>query len=312
VYSVVVLCWNARYLSLPVALLLGNIQGCPIVLWGHGYSKHEARVRRAYRNLLGAGARNIMLYSSHPIAALPKGVRPKVVVVGNALFRREPIKGRKKRQSSQTCNVNILHIGRLRPDRGLETAITALVKLEFKGFDARFDIVGDGPHRKSLETLATQVGVGDRVSFHGVLDDESRVSELFDSADVAIYARHGGVGVLEALEHGVPAILCGSRWQHPPESEIVYRRFPDLVDESDSPEGVAQVVEHALANTDVLSRVSAVVSELQTERRLVVERFVKALKSARGSGRKMSAKSSERGSAEAAPGRPNFVDGAEE
>jgi teichuronic acid biosynthesis glycosyltransferase TuaC len=74
----------------------------------------------------------------------------------------------------------------------------------------RYAIVGDGPERTALEHLASRLGVGDRVDFHGQLPPEraievARGCTLFvmPSTDEAF-----GVAYIEAMAGGVPAIGC--------------------------------------------------------------------------------------------------------
>ena len=74
----------------------------------------------------------------------------------------------------------------------------------------RYAIVGDGPERTALEGLASRLGVGDRVDFHGQLPPDraievARGCTLFvmPSTDEAF-----GVAYIEAMAGGVPAIGC--------------------------------------------------------------------------------------------------------
>jgi teichuronic acid biosynthesis glycosyltransferase TuaC len=83
--------------------------------------------------------------------------------------------------------------------------------------DLRWEVVGDGPERPALERLARDLGVEPRVRFHGRLAPAealaiSRRAGVFvlPSADEAF-----GVGYVEAMAAGVPAIGC--RGEHGPE-----------------------------------------------------------------------------------------------
>ena len=74
--------------------------------------------------------------------------------------------------------------------------------------ELRWDVIGDGPERPALERLAGELGVAQRVRFHGALRhdaalDRARAAALFvlPSVDEAF-----GVAYIEAMAGGVPAI----------------------------------------------------------------------------------------------------------
>ena len=80
-----------------------------------------------------------------------------------------------------------------------------------------YDIVGDGPERRNLEQLARQLGVRERVHFHGQLPHE-RALEVARAADVFVLPSTDeafGVAYIEAMAAGVPAI--GRRGEPGPE-----------------------------------------------------------------------------------------------
>ncbi len=58
----------------------------------------------------------------------------------------------------------ILFVGRLNAQKGLDQLIRALAGMKTSSV---LDVVGDGPARESLGTLATELGVADRVRWHG-------------------------------------------------------------------------------------------------------------------------------------------------
>jgi rhamnosyl/mannosyltransferase len=75
----------------------------------------------------------------------------------------------------------LLFVGRLVSYKGLDVLIRAV-----KGLDARTIIVGDGPLRRELETLARDVGVVDRVRFAGEVADDERLAWLHACAALVL------------------------------------------------------------------------------------------------------------------------------
>jgi teichuronic acid biosynthesis glycosyltransferase TuaC len=74
--------------------------------------------------------------------------------------------------------------------------------------DATLLIVGSGPDRHHLETLADRLGVKDRVRFLGTLDQKS-LCEVYNCADATVLAssREGWANVLlESMACGTPVI----------------------------------------------------------------------------------------------------------
>ncbi|NKF31585.1 glycosyltransferase family 4 protein, partial [Pseudomonas sp. BGM005] len=65
----------------------------------------------------------------------------------------------------------IIFVGRLTAEKQVEVILEAMTKLD-PALDATFDIVGGGDQRKNLETLTNQLGLADRVTFHGRTTDE--------------------------------------------------------------------------------------------------------------------------------------------
>jgi glycosyltransferase involved in cell wall biosynthesis len=101
-----------------------------------------------------------------------------------------------------------LTVRRLGPRYGVDVALTALAPI-LETLDAHFLIAGDGPLRGDLETLAANLGVGDRVRFLGrVSDDELNLA--YTAADLFILPTLElecfGLIITEALSLGCPVI----------------------------------------------------------------------------------------------------------
>lgn len=66
-------------------------------------------------------------------------------------------------------NPRFLFVGRLSRPKGLDTALRALGELKDRPWT--LDVVGDGPQRGEWETLTAELGLQERVTFHGFRDD---------------------------------------------------------------------------------------------------------------------------------------------
>jgi glycosyltransferase involved in cell wall biosynthesis len=88
--------------------------------------------------------------------------------------------------------------------------LAALALLRHRHPALRYAIVGDGPERRRLQTLAESLGLSDRVEFRGQLPPAQAIAAgqratlfVLPSVDEAL-----GVAYVEAMAAGVPAMGC--------------------------------------------------------------------------------------------------------
>ncbi|HOA85951.1 MAG: glycosyltransferase family 4 protein [Microbacteriaceae bacterium] len=102
----------------------------------------------------------------------------------------------------------LLHVGRIVRTKGVRDAIRAVGAVS--DLDVRLDIVGEGNDRASCEQLVRELGLEERVTFHGAIPRKA-VDEFYRRADVFVfpsYREPGGSVVLEAMSFGLPLIVC--------------------------------------------------------------------------------------------------------
>jgi len=106
------------------------------------------------------------------------------------------------------CNNYVLiFVGRLAKEKNLEEILLFMSKL--KRQDITLLIVGDGPHRITLEELIKELGISNQVIFAGMICSQE-VSSYYQVGDVFVSASNSetqGLTYIEALANGVPA-LC--------------------------------------------------------------------------------------------------------
>ncbi|MEV5721561.1 glycosyltransferase family 4 protein [Amycolatopsis mediterranei] len=108
------------------------------------------------------------------------------------------------RPSKETMSV--LFVGRLDAEKNVDQLLRALVPLPH----VRADLVGDGTRRHDLEALAGSLGLGDRVTFHGFVPDETLVRSY---ADADVFCMPGtaelqSLATMEAMAAGLPVIAA--------------------------------------------------------------------------------------------------------
>jgi glycosyltransferase involved in cell wall biosynthesis len=95
---------------------------------------------------------------------------------------------------------NLLFVGRLMKQKGLDLLIDALVHLPT---DVGLDVVGDGPDRALLETRANTLGVGARITWHGAVPTTAMPSFYRRAAALVVPSSEEGLGLV-----AVEAQLC--------------------------------------------------------------------------------------------------------
>lgn len=95
-------------------------------------------------------------------------------------------------------------VGRLIPVKGPDVFLKALGLLDSRGFLA--SIVGDGSERRHLEDAASDLGIADRVRFHGRLGEASRLFRAFDVFVLSSRSEAAPMVLFEAMAAGVPIV----------------------------------------------------------------------------------------------------------
>ena len=140
----------------------------------------------------------------------------------------------------------LMTFGRLASEeryKGIDVVIEALPGLAKVDPNIAYLVCGDGPDRARLESKAAALGVGDRVTFAGFVE-ESQKADYYRLADAYVMPSQGegfGIVLLEAMASGVPAL--GSTKDGTQEA-LAYGALGDLVDPSD-----AQAVQRGILRT---------------------------------------------------------------
>uniref|UniRef100_UPI003F49AAF6 glycosyltransferase family 4 protein n=1 Tax=Cupriavidus yeoncheonensis TaxID=1462994 RepID=UPI003F49AAF6 len=107
-----------------------------------------------------------------------------------------------------------LYVGRLSPEKGLDTLLDAFAGLRRELPDARLRLVGSGPMEDALRARCTELGLGDSVVLVGSLQGDALSAEYNRAACMVLpsTSEPWGLVVNEALNHGCPTIAsdnCG-------------------------------------------------------------------------------------------------------
>lgn len=106
--------------------------------------------------------------------------------------------------------VRLVSAGQLVHRKGIDVLLRACGELPSAGW--RLDCYGAGPERRRLEALVGSLGLGKRVTFHGVVSNDA-VRKALTQADCAVLpSRFDGWGTLvnESLAAGTPVVCTAS------------------------------------------------------------------------------------------------------
>jgi glycosyltransferase involved in cell wall biosynthesis len=139
----------------------------------------------------------------------------------------------------------VMYPGTLHWHQGVDVAVKAFPKILRQIPQAEFHIYGDGPAKDHLVSLATELGLADKVTFHDVLPTKE-IAERMGSADVGIVPKRAGsrfgneaasTKIPEFLALGVPVVVSRTAIDERMYDDSMVRFF-----ESESEDAAAEAV----------------------------------------------------------------------
>ncbi len=118
-----------------------------------------------------------------------------------------------KSRNLPTDTKNILFVGRLHPEKNIETLIKAIPHVLKKNTRIHLYIVGPGMLKDELRTLVASLGITEYVTFFGKVTD-TELLHTYNASDIFVLpsiAELEGMVVLEAMACGKPIIIANSK-----------------------------------------------------------------------------------------------------
>jgi glycosyltransferase involved in cell wall biosynthesis len=102
----------------------------------------------------------------------------------------------------------LISVGRLAPEKNWDTLVHAFAQVYAERPDLRLVLIGDGPAKDSLQLLASELGVAERVTFTGALPFEEipRFLKAADAFSFASITETQGIVTIEAMAAGLPIV----------------------------------------------------------------------------------------------------------
>ncbi len=272
---------NPRYLATPSAVRWMQRRGRPVIGWGLGapsLSGTWAGFRQTRRIRFLSRFDALIAYSrrgADEYAAL--GFPPERIFVAPNAVAPRPAAPQPRRPLRLDEPLVLLFVGRLQARKRLDNLLRACAALPGT-LQPRLWIVGDGPARAELESLAADVYPQARFlgARHG-----PELAFVFAEADLFVLPGTGGLAVQEAMTYGLPVIVAqGDGTQ----DDLVRPENGWLVPPGD-PAALTEALRLALSNAPRLRAMGAesyrIVSE-EVNLEKMVEVFVGVLEALRG------------------------------
>lgn len=229
----------------------------PAIFWQHGVPQGDRLDRLAARVPAAAivcstdqavRAQRALTPEDREVVKIPPGID--VTAVRRAAGSGRGIRERLGWDRNRVVGI----VGRLQPWKGQHVFLEAAARVAPLHPDARFAVVGgavmgweEADYPASLEQLAAERGISDRVHFAGHQDD---VYAWFDALDVVVHASVDepfGLVVLEAMALGKPVVAARSGGP----IEIVEHERTGLLASPTDPTEIATEVGRLLADPDL-------------------------------------------------------------
>ena len=127
----------------------------------------------------------------------------------SAFRRSDPSRDEARREIGIPAGALVVgSVGRLHPDKNHQLLLRAAARLRSQGVDVFVVIVGDGPERAALATLAEDLGVSGHATFLGERTDVERILPAFDAFALPSKTEGTPVTLLEAMAARVPIVAA--------------------------------------------------------------------------------------------------------
>lgn len=229
-YDCYIFLGNAAWPATWLAAIGARLRGRRVLFWTHGWTRPERGFKRAFRAMFYRLAHGLLLYGHY---ARDLGVRQgfspeRLHVIYNSLdfeLQRSLLAGisdedrchTRRRWFGSEAPV-IIASARLTPIKRFDELIRALGQVNRRR-RVNLLLVGDGPERKALSTLAREHDVN--AVFVGACYDELRLAELFSCANATVSPGNVGLTCMHSLAYGVPVITHDDPTDQMPEWEAI-------------------------------------------------------------------------------------------
>lgn len=213
----VVVCGAPRNLSTLLVLAKARMKGARTIWWGQYWSATSEARRHPLRMKLSRMADALLFYTDSEVTQFQADGWTHSGPVGalnNGIDLTEVYRLRRTYKPAQRKK-NLLFIGRLTKKAQLCLMVSALSDPRLS--DCHLHVIGNGPEENSLHVQARDIGVADRIIWHGGTTNETCIAQVANDCAAFVYPGSVGLSLIHAMGYGLPCIVHDQPLRHMPE-----------------------------------------------------------------------------------------------
>lgn len=229
-YDIFLMTAESRSLTDYFFFFLGRILRKKIFVWTHGWYGKETKFESVLKRWLFRQVNGIFVYGNYARnLMIANGLdSDRIHVIHNSLDHKKHVGIRAHLASNDVYerhfhnnDPTIIFIGRLTREKNLSILMQAVSILKGKGESYNLVFVGDGTEKSTLQRLAQEYKMEDRVWFYGPCYDEEINANLIYNADICVSPGNVGLTAIHVMTFGCPVITHDCYKFQCPEFEAV-------------------------------------------------------------------------------------------
>jgi glycosyltransferase involved in cell wall biosynthesis len=269
-YDVLIHTADFHVLSYPIATILAKLRGKKVIHWTHGTSRGgpKSLFKEWVRRQLHRIADGLLLYGNreYEFYKLKSFPMEKVFITHNSLYTKESVQWRnglsdkdlnKFRENNNLIGKRVLiYTGRLIGEKRVHEVFEALPKVLKAIPNTMLVVIGEGPEKNRLKTLAERLKIDKDVYMPGPIYDEETIARFFLCSDLAVSPGYVGLMVNHAFVYGVPVVTNDNYWSHSPEVVMIMPGRTGAFFKDRDIDSMAEVIIYLLLNNRKLKEMS--------------------------------------------------------
>ncbi|WP_315905498.1 glycosyltransferase family 4 protein [Vibrio fluvialis] len=211
--DIVVINGNPRILNYMLLFVLLRMRGIKSVWWGHGWSAGSYGILSRIRIILMKLASVVLVYTDKEKEKLS---------ISNCYALNNGLDSSEIKVCIQKYTVKrdvgskfyLVFVGRItkKADFGF-----LLQSISMVNKNVHLNVIGTSESINFYKSMSDDLGISDRVHWHGPIFDETKIAKIMLSSHAFIYTGSVGLSLIHAFNYGLPAIIHSDEKHHMPE-----------------------------------------------------------------------------------------------
>jgi glycosyltransferase involved in cell wall biosynthesis len=189
-----------------------------IYFWTQYWGAYSTRLKNTFKDIILLFADGCIFYADREVQLYNQGglvpKKKKVIGLNNGVDTRH-IQSLSTSYNPALRNRSIVFIGRLTKKSNFDYLLHALANPMLNDFTLH--VIGSGTTISSHKAYASQLGIQNRVKWHGTLHEETLIAEIVNNSSLFVYPGAVGLSLIHAMAYGLPVIVHSNVLGHMPE-----------------------------------------------------------------------------------------------